>query len=258
MSIPLKTTISCREDIFDMEGQWLPKGNYYFSVTNLSSEAVEGRLVERSFQASYKFRPKDIIMMMSNAQARLARRANIVHEYMPNVPSPRGTQTTNLPSLDEQPVRLVSILSAREPRVVAADILPGRRSISAPSPQERESTSRSSQRSSNGNPVCTICLEEVIDSDNNKKVLHCNHTFHANCINRWLRTRSQCPVCRRRVQSRPRGRPLHPHPRITRRSIPRTNLPRTVRRTAYNHRQSTSNSRRREYNRQYSSNFSIS
>ena len=25
MSIPLKTTISCREDIFDMEGQWLPK-----------------------------------------------------------------------------------------------------------------------------------------------------------------------------------------------------------------------------------------
>ena len=146
MSTPLNTTISCREDIFDMEGQWLPKGNYYFSVTNLSSGAVEGRLVERSFQASYKFRPKDIIMMMSNAQARLARRANIVHEYMPNVPSPRSTQTTNLPSLDEQPVRLVSILSARQPRVVAADILPGRENNQ--NNQQRESTSRSSQRSS--------------------------------------------------------------------------------------------------------------
>ena len=94
MSIPLKTTISCREDIFDMEGQWLPKGNYYFSVTNLSSRAVEGRLVERSFQASYRFRPKDIIMMMSNAQARLARRANIVHEYMPDFPSSRATRIT--------------------------------------------------------------------------------------------------------------------------------------------------------------------
>jgi hypothetical protein len=252
MSTPLNTTISCREDIFDMEGQWLPKGNYYFSVTNLSSRAIEGRLVERSFQASYKFRPKDIIMMMSNAQARLARRANIVHEYMPNVPSPRNTQTTNLPSLDEQPVRLVSILSARQPRVVAADILPGRENN-----QQRESTSRSSQRSSNGNPICTICLEEVIDSDNNKKVLHCNHTFHKNCIDRWLRTRSQCPVCRRRVQSIPRGRHLPPPTRTTRRSIPRTSLPRSVRRTAYNHRQSTNNSRRREYNRQYSSNFRI-
>ena len=191
-------------------------------------------------------------MMMSNAQARLARRANIVHEYMPNASSPRNSQITNLPNLENQPVRLVSILSAREPRVVAADILPGRENN-----QQRESTSRGSQRSSIGNPVCTICLEEVVDSDNNKKVLHCNHTFHANCINRWLRTRSQCPVCRRRVQSRPRGRPLQPHPRITRRSIPRTNLPRNIRRTAYNHRQSTSNSRRREYNRQYSSNFRI-
>ena len=156
MSNSVKTTISCREDIFDMEGQWLPKGNYYFSVTNLSSGAVEGRLVERSFQASYRFRPKDIIMMMSNAQARLARRANIVHEYMPNVPSPRSTQTTNLPSLDEQPVRLVSILSARQPRVVAADILPGRENNQ--NNQQRESTSRSSQRSSNGNPVCTCLL----------------------------------------------------------------------------------------------------
>ena len=255
MSIPVKTTISCREDIFDMDGQWLPKGNYYFSVTNLSSRAIEGRLHERSFQASYKFRPKDMIMMMSNAQARLARRANIVHEYMPNAPSPRNSQITNLPNLENQQVRLVSILSAREPRVSVADIIPSRRSISAPQSQERESTSRSSQRSSNGNPVCTICLEEVIESDNNKKVLHCNHTFHKNCIDRWLRARSQCPVCRRRVQSRPRGRPSQPPPRVTRRSIPRTNLPRNIRRTAYNHRQSTSNSRRREYNRQYSSNF---
>lgn len=258
MSTPLNTTISCREDIFDMEGQWLPKGNYYFSVTNLSSRAIEGRLYERSFQASYKFRPKDMIMMMSNAQARLARRANIVHEYMPDASSPRDSQTTNLPSIENQQVRLVSILSAREPRVVAADILPGRTNISTPPTQDRDITSRGSQRSSNGNPVCTICLEEVIESDNNKKVLHCNHTFHKNCIDRWLRTRSQCPVCRRRVQSRPRGRPSQPLPRVTRRSIPRTSLPRNIRRTAYNHRQSTSNSRRREYNRQYSSNFSIS
>lgn len=255
MSIPVKTTISCREDIFDMDGQWLPKGNYYFSVTNLSSRAIEGRLYERSFQASYKFRPKDMIMMMSNAQARLARRANIVHEYMPDASSPRASQTTNLPSIENQPVRLVSILSAREPRVSSADILPGRTIISTPPSQNRNTSSRGSQRSSNGNPVCTICLEEVIDNDNNKKVLHCNHVFHKNCIDRWLITRTQCPVCRRRVPFRPTGRATSQPPRVTRRSIPVTNVPRTVRRTLYSHRQSTSSSRRREYIRQYSSNF---
>jgi hypothetical protein len=191
-------------------------------------------------------------MMMSNAQARLARRANIVHEYMPNVPSPRSTRVTNLPSVENTPVRLVSILSAREPRVVAADILPERESS-----ETRDSMSRDSQRSSNGNPLCPICLEEVIDSDNNKKVLHCNHTFHKNCIDRWLSTRSQCPVCRRRVPSRPMGRMVPPQSRVPRRSVPRTNLPRNIRRTMYNHRQSTNNSRRREYNRQYSSNIRI-
>ena len=248
MSIPLKTTISCREDIFDMEGQWLPKGNYYFSVTNLSSGAVEGRLLDRSFQASYRFRPKDIIMMMSNAQARLARRANIVNEYMPDVPSPRATRVTNLQDIENRPVRLVSILSAREPRVVAADILPERPSSDT---EVRDSTSRSSQRSSNGNPLCPICLEEVLDSDNNRKVLHCTHTFHANCINRWLTTRNQCPVCRRRVPNRPRRRTIPQHPPRVRRSIPRN-----IRRPAYGNRQTTSN-RRREYNRQYSSNFRI-
>ena len=248
MSNSVKTTISCREDIFDMDGQWLPKGNYYFSVTNLSSRAIEGRLYERSFQASYKFRPKDMIMMMSNAQARLARRANIVHEYMPTATSPRMSQVSNLPSIENRPVRLVSILSAREPRVVAADILPSRQDNQ--NNQERNSASRSSQRSSNGNPVCTICLEEVIDSDNNKKVLHCNHTFHQNCINRWLRTRSQCPVCRRRVNN-------SNHHRSSNRSSNRRQPVPPIRRTMYNHRHSTSNSRRREYNRQYSSNIRI-
>ena len=54
MSLPLRTTISSQEDIFDMDGQWLPKGNYYFSITNLSCRKIEGKLFERTFQAAYK------------------------------------------------------------------------------------------------------------------------------------------------------------------------------------------------------------
>ena len=79
MSYPIKTSISSNEDIYDMNGQWLPKGNYYFSITRLTDNTAEGKLFERAFQATYKFKLRDIVRMMSGAQARLARRANIAH-----------------------------------------------------------------------------------------------------------------------------------------------------------------------------------
>ena len=36
---------------------------------------------------------------------------------------------------------------------------------------------------------------EMIERDN-KKTLNCNHDFHANCVNRWLRSNDTCPLCR--------------------------------------------------------------
>ena len=44
-------------------------------------------------------------------------------------------------------------------------------------------------------PICTICLDSINRSA--QRSLSCNHKFHRVCINRWLRTRSTCPVCRR-------------------------------------------------------------
>ena len=41
---------------------------------------------------------------------------------------------------------------------------------------------------------CSICME-MIERDN-KKTLNCNHDFHANCVNRWLRSNDTCPLCR--------------------------------------------------------------
>jgi len=56
MSYPIKTSISSPEDIYDLNGQWLPKGNYYFSITRLTDNTAEGNLFERAFQASYNLK----------------------------------------------------------------------------------------------------------------------------------------------------------------------------------------------------------
>ncbi len=176
MSYPIKTSISSPEDIYDLNGQWLPKGNYYFSITRLTDNTAEGNLFERAFQASYKFKLRDMVKMMSGAQARLARRANISHLNMPSIASPTGSPT-NIPN-----------------EIVA------RRNI-------QTSPTHSIRRQLPHLPVlatsvvmCTICLEIV--EDNDKRTLGCNHHFHENCINRWLSTRPHCPVCRRHVNGR--------------------------------------------------------
>lgn len=41
---------------------------------------------------------------------------------------------------------------------------------------------------------CSICFE-VLDKDQ-ISALHCGHTFHSECILRWLETCKACPQCR--------------------------------------------------------------
>ena len=40
---------------------------------------------------------------------------------------------------------------------------------------------------------CSICLEKILEE---KKVLNCNHEFHIECIDMWLKEKQECPVCR--------------------------------------------------------------
>ena len=35
MSYPIKTTVSNIRDLYDLNGLWLPKGNYYFEISNI-------------------------------------------------------------------------------------------------------------------------------------------------------------------------------------------------------------------------------
>ena len=169
----IKTNISATTNVYDVAGQWLPPGNYYFLINYTSTGCVKGELNCRGFKAEYTFASKDIIKMMACAQARLARRANIRDDDMPAYNSPITSPTANYPS------NLVSYDNVQPPRT---------------SPTMR--THRRRLPNINTRPTCTICLDFL---DDNPKTLPCGHKFHEHCITRWCATRQTCPICRRRV-----------------------------------------------------------
>ena len=52
---------------------------------------------------------------------------------------------------------------------------------------------------SNKNKVCCICLDNF-ENPTSIKVLECKHIFHRNCINLWLKNKTNCPICRKNTK----------------------------------------------------------
>ena len=46
---------------------------------------------------------------------------------------------------------------------------------------------------------CRICLSEYTNGEN-VKTLPCFHSYHKNCIDKWLKSQAVCPVCRENVK----------------------------------------------------------
>ena len=46
---------------------------------------------------------------------------------------------------------------------------------------------------------CVICLTDLMDQEI-VKGLKCDHFFHPECIDPWLKAKDECPVCRQKVQ----------------------------------------------------------
>ncbi|KAJ8622828.1 hypothetical protein MRB53_031357 [Persea americana] len=43
---------------------------------------------------------------------------------------------------------------------------------------------------------CTVCLGELEEGDLVRILPHCHHVFHLQCIDEWLISHSNCPLCR--------------------------------------------------------------
>ncbi len=43
---------------------------------------------------------------------------------------------------------------------------------------------------------CAICQDGITTRQQCRKILHCGHWFHKDCIDPWFRQNVQCPICR--------------------------------------------------------------
>jgi hypothetical protein len=53
----------------------------------------------------------------------------------------------------------------------------------------------------NTNELCAICQESLhLENTRVRKINHCSHMFHDNCISTWLNTNVHCPTCRHDIR----------------------------------------------------------
>ena len=168
MTEKINTTISATDTFFDLDGNIVPSGNYYFEVKNIQGNEFSGDLIQKGKYGEFRFKAKDLVKMMSVGQARLARRAKIDEDGIPKCGSPSVRQNRVF----------ASFLSANVTRNTVV------KTYDEASLLKRE------------NPMCSICLTDVTLD---KKVLSCEHVYHKKCIDKWLDRKSTCPVCRKEV-----------------------------------------------------------
>ncbi len=46
------------------------------------------------------------------------------------------------------------------------------------------------------NENCFVCFEPYSEGEHKRELPHCKHFFHKKCIDKWLKKKAQCPVCR--------------------------------------------------------------
>ncbi|XP_058077950.1 RING-H2 finger protein ATL16-like [Magnolia sinica] len=53
----------------------------------------------------------------------------------------------------------------------------------------------------NNSHECAVCLSEFQDNERLRLLPNCTHAFHIDCIDTWLQTNANCPLCRSSISS---------------------------------------------------------
>ncbi|VVU95090.1 Ring finger domain [seawater metagenome] len=43
---------------------------------------------------------------------------------------------------------------------------------------------------------CSICCQNFKEGEYKRNLPLCNHVFHKKCIDKWLKNKKECPICR--------------------------------------------------------------
>ncbi|KAK2657937.1 hypothetical protein Ddye_010989 [Dipteronia dyeriana] len=72
--------------------------------------------------------------------------------------------------------------------------------IAAGKPDEKETVSglkyRKESHFKDIGSECPVCLSVFSDGEDIKQLSACKHSFHSHCIDMWLNSQSNCPICR--------------------------------------------------------------
>lgn len=47
---------------------------------------------------------------------------------------------------------------------------------------------------------CAVCQQAVTEGETVRRLLHCNHQYHRDCIDTWFQRNVHCPVCRHDIR----------------------------------------------------------
>ena len=87
-------------------------------------------------------------------------------------------------------------LSASESRIINDDLVSeGGKSPTYQKLLKKLPIIKFSQLIDQNNKKCLVCQEEMCSSDS-IRMLTCFHYYHVKCIDQWLKTKRECPLCK--------------------------------------------------------------
>ena len=69
-----------------------------------------------------------------------------------------------------------------------------------PTNEEISNASSTFRAAANEDNICTICQENFEQGQQIRRLTHCNHSFHCDCIDTWFRGNVHCPTCRHDIR----------------------------------------------------------